>query len=86
MTNAQAVSAKLRRLGFNPVAPSSRHREGIKVRNSTGGRVSVIVDVDAAPHRARLLTAVSGALADNGYDVTRNPWARHIIYVTAAQS
>ena len=67
-TTPQAVSAKLRREGFRPVA--DYRREGVRVSKGALGRVLVQVQIDTPSAEARMVEAVAGALATwEGYEV-----------------
>jgi hypothetical protein len=67
LTTANAVSAALRRCGFNPV--STRNREGIRVTGEPG-RVRVVADLNSPGEAIDLATAARGALIDDGFDAT----------------
>lgn len=70
MTTASAVSARLRRLGFNPVA--TRNREGIRVTgcwNSKAAKYDHQVRVTA--DAARLSTDAEAALKEAGVRTER---------------
>lgn len=67
-TTPQAISAKLRREGYNPV-PDHRY-EGVRVSRSVLGRVTVHVQIDTPRREARMIADVAEVLASwEGYEV-----------------
>lgn len=67
--NAASISRKLRALGFAPVAPSDRMREGLKCRESALDRVRVVADLDSERDAIALAREARLALIDAGYSV-----------------
>ncbi|QAY16145.1 hypothetical protein SEA_SONALI_33 [Arthrobacter phage Sonali] len=62
-TSAAAVSARLRRAGFTPIATTSRRREGIRVtRGALPGNVSIVVDLDIVRQATRLADLLEAEL------------------------
>jgi hypothetical protein len=71
VTHAAAVSAALRRSGFNPYGSASRRsRAGLRVTNSSAGRVLVCADLDAPYATQALAIDARSALYVAGYAVT----------------
>jgi hypothetical protein len=69
MTTANAVSAKLRKLGFNPLgAETPRTREGLRVSRGYS-KVRFVADLDQDREAARLAADARSALAEAGYTV-----------------
>jgi len=68
-TTAPAVSAVLRRLGFQPMGSASRTtREGLRVTES-GNRVRVVADLNSDREAHDLAIAARQALIGAGYKV-----------------
>lgn len=70
-TSAAAVSAALRRAGFNPLGSgTSRMREGLRVSTSVWpGSVRVSADLDSENAAERMAAEAQTALAEAGYQV-----------------
>lgn len=66
---ANAISRQLRRLGFNPVAPSDRNRQGIRVSTGGAGRVRVTADLDSHREARELAMTARHELVRNGRTV-----------------
>ena len=71
MTSAVAISRKLRELGYRPVSPSDRNRQGLKVRRGGGRGAYVLADFDSERYGAELAAEAADALRDAGYTVDR---------------
>lgn len=68
-TSASAVSNYLRRNGFNPVAPESYGREGVKVRRAMQtGRCHVTVDIDSPSAARRMFEGLTEVLDDSPFE------------------
>jgi hypothetical protein len=67
--SAQGVSRQLRKAGFVP--SFDRRREGVRVRRSEAGIVTVTADLDRPGEAARLSEDLADALKGLGYEVTR---------------
>lgn len=74
--NASAISAALRRGGFNPLGSgASRTREGLRVSGSLSGirslaKVRVCADLDSAGAARRMAQAALETLRELGYETT----------------
>lgn len=79
-TTAAAVSAALRRTGFNPVG-SGNTREGLRVKGS-GVQVYVVADLDSDRAAARMAQDARDALAEAGYVVAELAEGKASFYVT----
>jgi hypothetical protein len=67
-TNAAAVSATLRRAGFNPLGSGTpTTREGLRVKRS-GDRVYVVADLDANGASRRMAQDARDAMTEAGYE------------------
>lgn len=75
-TTAVAVSRVLRAAGLQTIAPETRFRRpGVAVMRSTGGRVSIAVDLELAGRSARRAAEVVEVLEGRGYVVEQAPAA-----------
>jgi hypothetical protein len=82
MTSAAAVSAALRRVGFNPLGSGTpRTREGIRVTGSLE-RVRVVADLDSERAAVDLAIAARQALIGAGYSVDTSTGDPAAFYVT----
>jgi broad-specificity NMP kinase len=70
---ASNVSAKLRDLGYNPVAASDRMRQGLRITGSSAGRVRVVADLDSDREALAMISEVHATLAGLGWNVKRVP-------------
>lgn len=84
-TTASSVSAKLRRLGYNGMRSDSR-RQGIRVRDGYGGRVSISIDYDSEADARHVADDMAETLQANGYHVDRNAVSPTILYVEKKQT
>jgi hypothetical protein len=83
MTSAAAVSAALRRVGFNPLGSGTpRTREGIRVTGSSLERVRVVADLDSERAAVDLAIAARQALIGAGYSVDTSTGDPAAFYVT----
>lgn len=75
-TTAVAVSRALRAAGLQTIAPETRFRRpGVAVMRSTGGRVSISVDLELEARSARRAAEVVEVLEGRGYVVEQAPAA-----------
>lgn len=71
-TTPQAISAKLRREGYRPVA--DHRREGVRVSTCVLGEVGVHVQIDMPGREARMIAELEEVLATwEGYKVRHEP-------------
>jgi hypothetical protein len=71
-TTASAVSAILRRGGFNPLGSGTpRSREGLRVSRSATD-VHVVADLDAAGAAGRMADDAAEILREAGYEIDRS--------------
>jgi hypothetical protein len=79
-TSAAAVSAALRRAGFQPMGSASRtSREGLRVTSSGSHQVRVCADLNSEAAARRMAADARTALADGGYVVSGTD--AHAFYV-----